>query len=184
MIVDQFLCQCITCSNDDLFSLGKNSTKWKKMMEITTLIGCGTEKSIKLSCDKENQFILAVTAAYVKYSNTFIKLDKIDINTLQSIINIPIQDCNKLKAILNPQKPIKHNKTTTQDNTTHIEDDSAPNLYLGSNFWKSLFSSIMSNEQNIVDDCELFNSYPNSNSITEIWNISEHNVAKVSRNIS
>lgn len=177
-IVAKFLTKTLEVPMNDIFSQGKDSQIWQELDKFSSEIYCGTEKEIRDTTEKDNDFLMNIMAAYVKYTKSAINLEKVDQKMLHHIINMPFEDCDKLKTILNSKESNVINNIAKK---LKAEETS---VQLGSKFWKLLFSMMMKNRDEVIEECDLFNCYPNSIVITEFWNIAEHYVSKIARNLT
>jgi hypothetical protein len=79
-------------------------------------------------------------------------------------MNMSLEDCDKLRPLLSKSKDPK--------NMTGVNAKVDYKAYagLGAKFWKSLMALMLKNTEDIEDDCELFNAYPNTEVTAAFWN--------------
>ena len=153
------------------------------MKDFTTFINVGTEKSIQDAYEREVQIFLTLYCAYAKYKKTSINIEKIDTKLLHHVLLTDLEDCDKLKPIFDQGYSSKN----TQENIKNQRDTSVIDkevvMKLSAKFFQIVFEKIMLSKEEIASEALLFSQYPNTSTISEFWNITEHALTRISKRL-
>lgn len=163
-VINEYLTHAFRYQKDDLFSLSKNHPRWIATHSFATNVNCGNEKFISKAIEGDNGVLYTILAAYTKQTKSAINFHKLEPKILHHIMNMSLEDCDKLRPLLSKGKDPK--------NLTDVKAKVDYKAYagLGAKFWKSLMALMLKNTEDIEDDCELFNAYPNTEVTAAFWN--------------
>ena len=111
-------------------------------------INCGSEKLVSNATDRENLMIGPILNAFVKQTKAAINFNQIEPKLLHLIMNMRLDETDKLRPIL-----IQYSKSKkVKDISSIIKDSSVDykgSMGLGTKFWRSLFGEMLKNSEHV-----------------------------------
>lgn len=173
VFLERFLENIIIFDKNDIFGIDpierKSNKNWKEFQKNFHIVILGEKEEMIRLKNEEIKTTLLVMNCYISSHDCL----------------VDIENKNELKKQLN-DKRIENEIKKMKIDKKKINTDSR----LNSKFFKKSFSLYLNSKKQknnfteVIDEIELFNAFPKSEVITQMWNLTENKLAKVFRSLT